>query len=273
MRSMGQRGTRGNREAMSDIPLASNKRTSYENFVAECPHCGRESIFNRASDLHTFEAIAGRDVSCLSVDCGKPFRIVGDSVNNRHEMLIYDCYELIARKHYMNCILSLAQAYEVFFSLFFRVELLYKPFGADPNLDLTEMNRLGAELQKKIKEHTFAPMRALFLQHMVAGRSPKNLSESAAVIAALPDRPRDPKDASISSLGDAKLVRLLMALKATGINTLRNHIVHKLAYRPTREEAQSSLEETQSVLFPLSNHLELYEDINWYMMRSGASKT
>ena len=269
MRAVSRTWSGGNREAMSEIPLASNRRASYENFVAECPHCFRESIFNRASDLRTFEPIAGRDVFCLSAGCGKPFRIVGDSVNNRHEMLVYDCYELVERKHYMNCILSLAQAYEVFFSLFFRVELLYKPFGADPNPDLTEMNRLGEELQNKTKQHTFAPMRALFLQHMVNGRSPNNLAESAGVIAALPDRPGDPQDAAIQGLSDAKLVPLLMALKATEINTLRNRVVHKHAYRPTREEAQSALDETRSILFPLTSHLQLYDDINWYM-NSGA---
>ena len=51
---------------MNAIPVAERKRTSYENFAAECPWCRRENIFNRASDLKTFEPIAGRDVSCLS---------------------------------------------------------------------------------------------------------------------------------------------------------------------------------------------------------------
>jgi hypothetical protein len=251
-------------------PLATNRQTTYENFVAESPHCGRESIFNRASDLHTFEPIEGRDVSCLNVDCTKRFRIVGNSVNNPHEMLIFDCCELARRKHYMNCILTLAQAYEVFFSLFFRVELLYKPFAADPNPDLNEMNRLSEELQKKTEKHTFAAMRALFLRHMVTRHSPKNLSESAAVITALPNQPRDPKGTSIAGLSDAKLVRFLMALKATGINTLRNRVVHKQAYRPTREEAKSALEEAQSILPPLSSYLQLYEDINWYILGPGS---
>ncbi|HLX17325.1 MAG TPA: hypothetical protein VKS24_19225 [Bradyrhizobium sp.] len=254
---------------MTDMLIAMKKRTSYENFVAQCPSCGVESIFNRASDLHTFEPIAGRDVVCLNVACCKPFRIVGDSINNPHEMLIYDCYELIERKHYMNCILSLAQAYEVFFSLFFRVELLYKPCAADPNHDLVEMNRLAEEFQKKIKGHTFDPMRALFLHHMVIGRSPKNLVESAAMIAALPARPRDaqtPKNAAIEILSDAKLVPLLMKLKATSINTLRNRIVHKHAYRPTGDEAESALKETENILFSLQGRLNLQDDINCYMV-------
>jgi len=252
---------------MSNIPIARKKRTSYENFVAECPWCGKESIFNRASDLRTFEPIAGRDVSCLSVDCGKPFRIVGDSVNNRHEMLVFDCYELIGRKHYMNSILSLAQAYEVFFSMYFRVELLYKPFGADRDQELAELNRISKVLQGKIKEHTFARMRALFLRYMVAPQSPKNIAESEVVVADFPDRPGDPKDAAIESLGDSTLVPLLKALKATNINTLRNNVVHKQAYRPTREEVEAALEEARSILFPLTSHLQLYDDVNWYIRK------
>lgn len=250
---------------MSDIATAKNRRTTYENFVAECPCCGKESIFNRASDLRTFEPVGGRDVSCQSGDCGKPFRIVSDSVNNAHEMLIFDCYELIERKHYMNCILSLAQAYEVFFSLFFRVELLYKPFGSNPDQEIADLNHLSNELQSKIAEHTFARMRALFLSHIVAGRSPKSLAEASGMVSALPNRPGDPKDAAIERLGDANLVSLLKALKGTSIHTLRNQVVHKRAYRPTREQVDAALEETRSILFPLTSQLRLYDDVNWYM--------
>lgn len=253
---------------MTSIPIAdrSKNRTSYENFAAECPWCTKESIFNRASDLCTFKPIAGHNVSCLSADCGKPFRIVGDTVNNRHEMLIYDCYELIDRKHYMNCILSLAQAYEVFFSLYFRVELLYKPFALDRKL--ADLNRLAEALRDKIKKHTFVPMRALFLNYMVTGHPPKNLVEARSVVEALPDHPGDPKDTAIESLGDANLVALLKALKETDIHILRNNIVHKEAYRPTREQVEAALKEARFILFPLTTiHLELRDDINWYTMR------
>jgi hypothetical protein len=154
---------------MSNIPIAKNKRTSYENLVAECPYCGYDSIFNRASDLHTFEPIAGLDVTCQSEDCQRPFRIVGDSVNSAHEMLIFDCYELIGNKHYMACILNLAQAYEVFFSLFFRVELLYKPFACDPNHQMSDLNQLLVDLQQRIVQYSFSRMRALFLSFIVTG--------------------------------------------------------------------------------------------------------
>ena len=250
---------------MNAIPVAATKRTSYENFVAECPSCRRENIFNRASDLKTFEPIAGLNVSCQSAACGKPFRIRGDSVNSPHEMLIFDCYELLDRKHYMNAVLSLAQAYETFFSLFFRVELLYKPFGADPDQNLSELNELAEALQKKISDHTFRGMRALFLQHLVSRPAAENLADAAAVIAGLPDRPGDPKDVAIDSVGDLKLVPLLKSLKATTINMLRNQVVHKRAYRPKREEVESVLQEARSILFPLTHHLQLHDEINWYM--------
>ena len=252
-----------NQITMNAIPDAECMRPSYENFVAECPWCRRESIFNRASDLKTFELIAGRDVSCLNAACGKLFRILGDSVNSPHEMLIFDCYELLDRKHYMNAVLSLAQAYETFFSLFFRVELLYKPFGADPDLD--RLNKLEEALQKKIKDHAFHSMRSLFLQHLVSRPAAGSLTDAAAVIAGLPDdQPGDPKDVAIDSVGDLKLIPLLKSLKATRINTLRNQVVHKRAYRPKREEVESALQEARSILFPLTAHLQLHDEIDWY---------
>jgi hypothetical protein len=126
---------------MSEIPYWENKRTSYENFVAQCRWCGEDSIFNRVSDLTDTSAIAFLMVSCLSPSCGEPFNINGDLVDSAHEMLVLDCHELLRQKHYMSCIMTLAQAYEVFFSLLLRVELVYKPFAADPEEDIEHLNR------------------------------------------------------------------------------------------------------------------------------------
>jgi hypothetical protein len=253
---------------MGAIPYAERKQTNYENFVAQCPWCGQESIFNRATDLKELSPIAFRAVSCLNPACGRPFNINGDSVNSAHEMLVLDCYELLQLKHYMNCILTLAQAYEVFFSLFLRVELLYMPFACDIRKDTNRLNQLAEQLTGKVKEHTFARMRALFLRQLIAGPHPANLAEAEVAIARLEDRPSDPKDAELEALNDRQLVDLLKALKRTPINTLRNRVVHKQAYRPTREEAEAALEEARSLLFPLTNRLDLYDDVNWYMRRS-----
>jgi len=58
-----------------------------------------------------------------------------------------------------------------------------------------------------------------------------------------------------------------MMLKETGISALRNKVVHKSGYRPTRDEAEQAHEEAQSILFPLTWLLDLHDEINWYMMR------
>lgn len=249
---------------MDEIPVATKKRPTYENFVAECPWCSRESIFNRASDLCAFMLISGQGVSCQNTGCGKPFRIVGDSINSAHEMLIWDCYELIERKHYMGCILNLTQSYEVFFGLFFRVQLIYEPFGADPTCKLADLNRLAEELYEKIKDRSFARMRALFLYYLANKCSAMNFREAANLIANLPNPSGDPKDEAIETLSDSSLVALLKALKATNIHTLRNRIAHKQAYRPTRDEVELALKETRDILFPLTSLLNLCDDINSY---------
>ncbi len=244
--------------------MVRGKRTTYENFVVDCPACGKEIVFNRASDLGTLEPVADLRVSCLDRACGKPFCITGDSVNEAYEMLVFDSYELRDRKHYMGCILNLAQAYETFFSLFLRVELLYKPFGAGSERNLDNLNRIADDLYKKTKKLAFAHMRRLFLQHVVTHPSPMSAAKAAIVVAALPGSPCDPKDVEIDALGDPNIVPLLIAIKKATINTLRNRVVHHRGYRPTRLEVEEALEETTSILFPLGQHLDLHDEINWY---------
>src|SRR5690349_9162011 len=105
---------------MTDVPYATKKETYYETFEAECPACGHWNIFNRVSDFKTVEPIAFKTVICL--DCQNDFNINGDQINSAYEMLIFDCYKLKSIKRYSYCILNLAQAYEVFFSQYLRVE-------------------------------------------------------------------------------------------------------------------------------------------------------
>ena len=100
----------------AEIPYSKKMEQTYENFVADCPDCGMRNIFNRASDLQTFEPIGFRTVICQA--CQRPFNINNDAINAAHEMLLSGCFALIERKEYMQCVLSVAQAYEVFFSHF-----------------------------------------------------------------------------------------------------------------------------------------------------------
>ena len=92
----------------------STKVSEYENIVVDmsCPMCNDEISFNRASDLQTFEPVAGANVSCYR--CSGEFWINGDSINERHNALLFDCNEHLFAKRYMNCILNVSQAYEMF---------------------------------------------------------------------------------------------------------------------------------------------------------------
>lgn len=247
---------------MNKIPVAKTIYTNYENFAAECPWCGKKNIFNRASDLATFEPIAGLDVVCLSNKCGKEFRLIGDTLNSPHEMLIYDCYKLIQQKQYMNTILTLAQAYEVFFNLFLRIEFLYKPFSAER--DIAKFNSLSEMLYEKLKKHTFAKMRNHFLGYLLDNNPPRDLIEAERRIVSLSDNPREPKNTEIDSMNDSVLKPLLIAIKETEINTLRNKIIHKQAYRPTREEVDRAFEEAKTIMNELTFHLKLYDNIAFY---------
>ena len=67
---------------------------------------------------------------------------------------------------------------------------------------------------------------------------------------------------------DTKVANFLINLKKTRVNILRNDVVHKIGYRPTRDEAENAVEEARSSLFPLTNCLDLHDDVNWYCGRS-----
>ena len=249
-------------EMEKTIPTAEPKYTGYENIIVDCPLCGNELVFNRASDLRTFEPTAGTDVSCEK--CKECFWLTNDTVNERHEILIFDCYDLLGRKRYINCILNLCQAYEMFFSLYLRVRLLYIPFGSNSDRDssaLCHLNRLSQNLEEEIKSFSFEKMRSCFLHLIIEFNLPSTLDEAENHIKNLDPKP--PKDAELKSVAD-NLGNLLIRVKGTKINELRNKVVHKTGYRPTHVETEEALKEARSVLFPLTRRLNVHDDVNWY---------
>lgn len=249
---------------MDAIPYAEKKTTTYENFIAWCPHCGRKNVYNRASDLQEFEPIDFKTVACLHNECSKPFNINGDHINPAHEALLFDCYEHMQSKSYMHTILTLAQAYEVFFGAYARAELLWKPFALENRDDLERVNFLAKELFAKIQRWTFVPMRCFVLWHLATYDEPhKTLDQSESVIQNLV-RPSEPEDADLR-FKEQKLRQLLLRLKGTNINDLRNEVVHKQAYRPTRQQAEAALDEARNILFPLSHLLNIHDDLSLYV--------
>ncbi|MCY3782227.1 MAG: hypothetical protein OXG79_00380 [Chloroflexi bacterium] len=199
--------------------------------------------------------------------CQKPFRIVSDTANERHEMLVFDCHQLFERKQYMYCILNLTMAYEMFFSLFLRVELLYKLFIADPNLrhseKLDRMNTLSRKLERKTRGWAFGKMRNIFLSVATDQLPVPDLDTSERRIASL--NSQNTSECRIRDLSDREMVPFLVRLKHTDINVIRNAVVHKRGYRPTGMEAEKYLEETKDILFNLTRHLDLHDNLNYWI--------
>ena len=249
------------------IPAVRISYANYENVTVDCPLCGYKCIFNRASDIGTFEPIWGKDIQCLREICQKSFRIVGDTANERHEILIFDCHQLFERKQYMYCILNLTMAYEMFFSLFLRVRLLYKPFIADPNPKRSEnlhrMNILSRKLDRKTRRWAFDSMRKIFLSEVTGQPLVPDLDKSEGRIASL--KPQSTPDCKIRDLSDTRMIPLLIRLKRADIDKIRNAVIHKQGFRPSRMEAERYLEETKAILFNLTRHLNLHDDLNYWI--------
>lgn len=262
---------------MRPVEQGKDLRATYENVIVRCPSCGRENIFNRASDLKgVAEPIVYAEVSCLFPACAESFYLTGDVCNPAYEMLIFDCYELLERKHYSYCILNLAQAFEVFFSQYLRVELLYKPFGSDlqrNRADIADLNRLMQLLYKRVKCFAFVGMRYLFFHQVLQPTRPSSLREAEGVINTLtlprkrkPVLPSDDAITGATIFSNKQVPEILLRLKRCNVPELRNNVVHKSAYRPTLDEVNDALKETREILFPLGQLLDVrIDDVNRYL--------
>lgn len=236
----------------------------YENVTATCPYCKNNSIYNRASDLETFECIGNHKVMCLRENCGKGFSISGDRTNSAHEMFLSDCEPLLEQKKYMGVILNITQAYEVFFRQYLLVEYAWRPFWSNGNHDTDELNSLYGALNKKIKLHSFSAMRNLFLTQVLRKDKPENLSGAKKLIKSFPNKPRTLDNTEVQKYTDHKIRKLLLAIKNTKVSTLRNNVAHKYANRPTRKVAEDMLDEAKNTLLSLASRLDVCDEINFY---------
>jgi hypothetical protein len=251
---------------VTDAAYCAKYRATYETFDANCPYCDHLNIYNRASDLADLRAVGFKEVSCQS--CARVFIINGDLVNPPHELLLYDCADLIARKRYAYAVLNAAQSFEVFFSLFLRVELGYKPFAREATRPpIGTLNATLNELFGTVKCYTYVPLRDVFLRLMLTNTRPSSMADAAATIKSLPKLCKHLTDLEIVSGYPPGPVRdLLVLLNQSTVHDARNAVVHKDAYRPTLEEATRAVEEAKDILFPLGVHLLLLtDDFNWHV--------
>lgn len=253
----------------SQLPLALNRLPTYEAFSGQCPICERWSTFNRISDLQTLTLINPMKIRCQFPDCGSDFIIKGDLANPAWQMLILDCEELKHQKRYMYCILNLAQAFEMYFALYFRVQLLYKPFALEKLHDIEHLNRCHTSLFESTKKSAFYGLRNMFINSILQSHSCSTLSQSDLEIGKLISMKNDPGDTAISTYSDHSMALLLRELRQFNIGELRNDVVHKYAYRPRIEEVEKAVDETARILYAFDHRFGiLADDANHYFATS-----
>jgi len=242
---------------------AAYLEASYENVAAECPSCGVRNVYNRATDIGHFDAIANHRVVCFNDACQVSFDICGDLINPAHEALVLDSREFLKEKRYMQAVLSAATAYESLFSHFLRVELVYRPSRRDATSQRDEIDWLNAAaraLQDKTAGHSFEAMRRIFLRLAIDNVQPSTLAQADEYIGGIPNRPPKVPRSDIEAIADEPRRETLLQIYDSCLAKLRNDIVHKKAYRPHLAETTAAVEDTLQIIFRFGQLYNLAND-------------
>ena len=213
-------------------------KADYENFNAICPHCQEWNIFNRVSDLKTLEPIWGLTVKCQF--CDKEFRIGNDDISSNYQKLILSCADFMSQKEYMQCIINLSIAYEIFFAHILFYFLVEKINVKEENKD--ELTRL---LNQKIEKYTYSKLYNEFFKVLFRINEEHYFNDSCikCYIEKINGNKCKNIKENIRKIKNTKIKHCLYYLykledNEKSINYLRNKVVHKQGYRPTFQEVK-----------------------------------
>lgn len=187
--------------------MARIQSPDYETVTAQCDHCDATCVSNQIDDIGEPGPYSGLYVLCF--ECHEQFWINCDVVNPAYKFFIFDAYEHFERKRYMPCIASLAQAWEVFFSMFAAANYLYRPFFAtlSDNRNIAQLNHLHNKLYQSISKSGFFQLRNLLINTLLDQVHPATLQESEATISLIESEHfgNTPKDKAIRAFADANI--------------------------------------------------------------------
>jgi hypothetical protein len=242
----------------------------YETVTTTCEHCGSRRVYNRIDDIGEPGPYAGRYVECL--ECREQFWIFGDIINPAYELLVFSARERFGTKRYMQCVALLAQAWEMFFSLFAYSNYLYRPYYVDPDPDYSDehFDRLSGQLHDATQQCTYYPLRNILTNTVLEGVHPQMLQESEAAISRIEAENfgSDPRRADIEEFPDEETRNLLKHLQELKIAGLRNDVVHQRAYRPRRADVEECLEEETDLLYRAKWSLPVYTFDEWSVWKA-----
>jgi hypothetical protein len=241
------------------------ERKDYETIAARCDGCGSLCTFNRVDDIgDPGPYYSGRYVVCA--ECGRSFWVFGDAIDPAYELLLFDAEEHMRAKRYMLCVMSLAQAWEIFFATFCYSNYLYRPFHRDAPYPggLERFDDLAERLADAMRDFTFDPLRNVLVNTVVEGARPRTLDESEVAIARIrsEDFGRRPAKARVDAFPDPSVRAVLLQLGGLRIGELRNRVVREDAYRPRRAEVEECAEEIR-VLYRAKGRLAVRTFDEW----------
>jgi ferredoxin len=237
----------------------------YETITARCDECGSLCTFNRVDDIgDPGPYYSGRYVSCT--ECGRPFWVFGDATDPAYELLIFEAEHHMRAKHYMLCVTSLAQAWEMFFATFVYSNYLYRPFYHEARYPetLERFDGLAEQLGDAIRKFTFDALRNVLVNTVVEAVRPRTLDDCEDAIARITvdNFGRRPAKASVDALTDSSVRAVLLQLQGLRIGELRDRVVHEDAYRPRRGEVEDCGEEIR-VLYRAKGRLAVRTFDEW----------
>jgi hypothetical protein len=237
----------------------------YEIISARCDECGSLCTFNRVDDIGDPGPYdAGLYVACP--ECGRPFWVFGDAIDPAYELLLFDAEEHMRAQHYILCVISLAQAWEMFFTAFVYSYYLYRPFHQDARHaeQRERFEGLAKRLGGAIWNFKFDELRNVLVNTVLEGVRPRTLGESEVAIARIKDDNfgQRPAQARVDALTDSSVRAVLLQLQDLRIGELRKRVVHEDAYRPRRWEVEECSDEIR-VLYRAKGRLAVRTLDEW----------
>ena len=120
---------------------------------------------------------------------------------------------------------------------------------------IEEFNAVAATLDTVIKQFTFSPLRNLLFWTTIKNIRPQTLAESTEAIKRIvPDQLcKRPKSELIESLSAQEPSASFRQLFSLTIAELRNNVVHKYAFRPSRSKTERCLKEEIDFMYALND--------------------
>jgi len=215
-------------------------RSGYENLIGTCSECRAESIFNRATDLDGTYSSADMVVRCQS--CRSSLRVGSDVANHPVDQLVYDAYEPMSQRRYMQVVILAAQSLELALAMCVQHAVL-SGVPKPKRVRTTSPVALAArELDAALDRMTLATLRKLVIVLATLPTRPASASDARELISRLKRLSNaTPDTAAVEQISNADLRAAVSHL--SGIEAFvkfRNKVVHE-ARRPTQQQAARCL--------------------------------